>query len=177
MHRFLTKDKASKRVEGDKRMGVVSILAIMFLLLIAFAVVRHHLHPQEIVTVWFACAAVLSTAFDACTPKNSNYFKLSDEPHLVLIERFLEVVIIPVLLLLYLNLTVGIQSWTGKVAAAVGCYALLLGLEALGAASQTFSYVQWQRWWSLILWAAVMLMATAIQKGIRALLRREGVTL
>lgn len=158
-------------------MGVVSILAIMFLLLIAFAVVRHHLHPQEIVTVWFACAAVLATAFDACTPRNSNYFKLSDEPHLFLVERILEVVMIPVLLLLYLNLMLWIQSRTGKVAATVGCYALLLGFEALGAASQAFYYVQYQRWWSLILWAVVMLLATAIQKGIRGLLRREGVTI
>ncbi|MCX7571536.1 hypothetical protein OS242_16430 [Tumebacillus sp. DT12] len=158
-------------------MGVVSILAIMLLLLVAFAVVRHHLHPQEVVTVWFACAAVLATAFDACTPRNSNYFKLSDEPHLFLVERILEVVMIPVLLLLYLNLMLWIQSRTGKVAATVGCYALLLGLEALGAASQAFCYVQYQRWWSLILWAVVMLMATAIQKGIRGLLRREGVTI
>jgi hypothetical protein len=158
-------------------MGFVFFTALAFLLLVTFVCVPKKLHATEIAFVWLTFMGVLITAFDTAVPLNSDYFKPTTSPLLYTAHLLYEFLILPVVVLLYLDSTHRLRSWIAKLATFVICFCVLRGLEGLAVFFHLFKYVQWNPWWSLLVWVIVLCFVNLLQTGMRAVMKREGTVL
>ncbi|MGB8957272.1 MAG: hypothetical protein WCC10_18010 [Tumebacillaceae bacterium] len=155
-------------------MAFTLFFSMAMFLFVAFVCLRKNMHRQEYVFVWLGVVVVFITAFDAATLESSNYFKMPKQALPFVAHRVWEILVIPLVLLLYLNYERVMKKWWRKLAVAAVCFIVLYGLELLAVACELIRYVKWKPWWSPIAWLMMIALAMFLQKSMRALLRREG---
>ncbi|MGZ4030702.1 MAG: hypothetical protein ACXVDJ_00840 [Tumebacillaceae bacterium] len=156
-------------------MGFVIFTSMAFLLLLTFVCLPKKLHPAEYAFVWLAFVPVFITAFDIATPLNSYHIKPTKSPMLFAAHRLSELIVIPLLLLIYLDVAHRMRTWTRRIGAFVVCFLLLNVVEFMSVHLHLFTYLDWSAWRSSVFWLVFLLYAILLQIGMRQLLKKEGI--
>ncbi|ARU60731.1 hypothetical protein CBW65_06245 [Tumebacillus avium] len=144
------------------------------LLLVAFISLPKRLHPREIAAVWLGLVFVFVTLLGMAGPSNGKFLFMQENLSTYISIRLWEVLVIPLVMLLYLNGNQALKRGRAKLLAALTCFLVLYGWELLVVSLKVIKYNKWQFWWSPIFWLLMLIYGIFVQKGMRRLLRREG---
>ncbi|TCP52173.1 hypothetical protein EV586_11424 [Tumebacillus sp. BK434] len=149
------------------------LVSAAMLLLVAFICLPKRLHPREIATVWTGFVFVLITLLGMAGPKNGKFLSVQEDLPTYVSIRIWEVLVIPLVLLLYLNRSQSLERRGAKWLAALFCLLVLYGCELGIVCLKVMSYQRWQFWWSPFFWLVMLAFAVGLQKGMRSLLQKE----
>ena len=96
--------------------------SLAMLLLVAFVCLPKNQHRREYAFVWLGFVVVFITAVNAVTPDSSDYIKIPDQALPFVAHRIWELLVIPLVLLFYLNQEGIMQTWWRKLAGALVCF-------------------------------------------------------
>lgn len=155
-------------------METAFLISAGILLLVAYISLPKRLHPREVAVVWMGFVFVFVTLLGMAGPENGKFLKMQEDLSTYFSIRIWEMMVIPLVLLLYLNGDQALKRRRAKLLAALGCYLVLYGWELLVVFLQVINYDKWKFWWSPFFWLLMLVYAIGLQKGMRRLLRREG---
>jgi hypothetical protein len=145
------------------------------LLLIHYVVSEKALHPLEHVFVWLLFVSVFITFVDLATPKNSEMFTIKHEWTNRYGLRLNEIIIVPLIMLFYLERIHKIDTLIKKMANFIVFLLILLLNEWLLKQFNVIEQKEWNDWWSVPNWILWLIFALIVQKLFRKLLIKEGV--
>lgn len=117
----------------------------------------------------------LFTSFISVIADNESLWRISEEPSRFFIFRIAEVILIPLLLLWYLELGKRISTFFAKVLLFAAWTFLLAGLEKLLILIKVIDQLKWELWGTFITWIIVLITTILLKKSFSSLLKKEGI--
>jgi hypothetical protein len=115
------------------------------------------------------------TSFISVIVDNAEYWKVSKNTKDFIIFRVAEVIVIPIVMLFYLEVIHAKISGKFKMMFAVIWILLLFCVESLLVSLDIFNYTKWQIGWSIGVWFLFLLLVLLTQSLFNKILSREGV--
>ncbi|MDQ0247465.1 hypothetical protein J2S09_005114 [Bacillus fengqiuensis] len=150
-------------------------LCIASLLLVHYVVTEKALHPLEHIFIWLLFVAVFITFVDLATPKNSEMFTIKHEWTFRLGLRLNEIIIVPLIMLFYLEQVHKTNTFIKNVINFVVFLLILLLNEWLLKKLNVIDPKEWNDWWSIPNWTLWLIFSFIMQRLFRKLLIKEGV--
>lgn len=111
--------------------------------------------------------------FYAILLSNTQVWDLSKAKELSIIFRTFEVLAMPLMVLVYLNILAGITHSKIKFLFFSLFIAILYSIENLLVHWRVITYIDWSRWHSILAITVLLFVSPLIQKGFKAIMKRE----
>jgi hypothetical protein len=115
------------------------------------------------------------TSFISVIVDNAELWKVSNNPKDFIIFRVVEVIVIPIVMLFFLEILHSKISVKFKMIYAVIWVLMLFCVESLLVSLDIFNYTKWQIGWSITVWFIFLLLVILTQSLFNKILRNEGV--
>jgi hypothetical protein len=156
-------------------MTTVSLfLSVTLILIISFVLIKKKNHLLVLVFVLLV-TEYLITSFVSVIVDNENLWKVSKDPWDFFIFRVTEVVIFPLLLLLYLEMMERFHAISTRMLISSMWIVLLVGIERLLINLDIMKYVQWEQWASFLTWFLFLYITNLLKRTFNRLLHKEGI--
>lgn len=157
-------------------MITVSLFLSMTLILIISFVLFNKKNNLLVLIFVLMCVEYLFTSFISVIVDNENLWKVSEDPWQFLMFRVAEVIIFPLLFLLYLEIERGMGASTKRLLLKVFATFVLVGIERILVILEIMKYSNWQLWASFLTWFLFLFITSILRKIFSSLLQKEGIT-
>lgn len=157
-------------------MITVSLFLSMTLILIISFVLFNKKNNLLVLIFVLMCVEYLFTSFISVIVDNENLWKVSEDPWQFLMFRVAEVIIFPLLFLLYLEIERGMGASTKRLLLKVFATLVLVGIERILVILEIMKYSNWQLWASFLTWFLFLSITSILRKIFSSLLQKEGIT-
>lgn len=157
-------------------MITVSLFLSMTLILIISFVLFNKKNNLLVLIFVLMCVEYLFTSFISVIVDNENLWKVSEDPWQFLMFRVAEVIIFPLLFLLYLEIERGMGASTKRLLLKVFATFVLVGIERILVILEIMKYSNWQLWASFLTWFLFLSITSILRKIFSSLLQKEGIT-
>lgn len=157
-------------------MITVSLFVSMTLILIIFFVLINKKNNSLVLIFVFMCIEFLVTSFISVIADNENLWKVSAEPWHFLMFRISEVIIIPLMLLLYLEIERRLTTSAKRFSLLIAATFILVGIERTLPILDLMEYVNWKLWASFLTWVLFLFITSMLRRMYSRILLKEGIT-
>jgi hypothetical protein len=156
---------------------MIKLSGFISLALILINTIFTYKKKTPILTLIFVCLVVefFFTSFISVIVDNAELWKVSKNTKDFIIFRVAEVIIIPIVMLFYLEVLHSKISVKFKMIYAVIWVLMLFCAESLLVSLDIFTYTKWQIEWSIAVWSMFLLLVILTQSLFNKILRSEGV--
>lgn len=149
-------------------------ISFAIILLLFFILIRKKNNKLTLLFVLLGME-YLFTSFISVIADNEKLWRISKEPSHFVMFRVAEVVVIPLLLLWYLEFDRRVHSLPAKVTLFVIGVLSLTGIEKLLVLLKVMDQVNWPLWASLVSWIFILAFTRSLGKLFSIILHKEGV--
>lgn len=157
-------------------MITVSLFISMTLILIIFFVLISKKNNPLVFIFVLMCIEYLFTSFISVIVDNENLWKVSKEPWHFLMFRISEVIIIPLMLLLYLEIDRRLSTAAKRLLLIIAATFIMVGLERTLPILDIMKYVNWKLWASFLTWFLFLAITRLLRRMYSRILLKEGIT-
>jgi hypothetical protein len=168
-----TKDIQNK-FKGTPMIKLVGFISLALILINTIFTYKKKTPILTYIFVWLVIEFFF-TSFISVIVDNVEFWKVSKNAKDFIIFRVAEVIVIPLVLLFYLEVLQVKISVKLKLIYAVIWVLMLLGVESLLVNLDIIKYANWQIGWSIAVWVLFLLLVILAQLLFNKILRREGV--
>jgi hypothetical protein len=156
---------------------MIKLSGFISLALILINTIFTYKKKTPILTLIFVCLVVefFFTSYISVIVDNAELWKVSKNTKDFIIFRVAEVIIIPIVMLFYLEVLHSKISVKFKMIYAVIWVLMLFCAESLLVSLDIFTYTKWQIEWSIAVWSMFLLLVILTQSLFNKILRSEGV--
>lgn len=149
-------------------------ISVTLCLCIFFFTLRKRNHPLTLIFILMINEFVFTT-FISIVVDNEERWKVTEEVKHFIMFRIVEVVLIPLILLLYTEWLLRSNSTWRKALITFLWIVLLLFVEFAAIQGNIYQHKRWEYWMSFILWFTLLFLTAFSQVVFQKLLRREGI--
>lgn len=153
-------------------MKLVIFLDITILLILFIILFKKTLHIMENIFIILVLELFFSIYY-AILSTNTKVWSLSKTKELIIIFRLLEVFVMPLMILLYLNLLAIIKDSKKRFIFSILYVFILYLIENLLVQWRVINYIDWNMWQSIIAITVLLFVSTLLQKGFMGIMKRE----
>lgn len=150
-------------------------ISMTLILIISFVLISKKNNPLVFIFV-LMCIEYLFTSFISVIVDNENLWKVSKEPWHFLMFRISEVIIIPLMLLLYLEIDRRLSTAAKRLLLIIAATFIMVGLERLLPILDIMKYVNWKLWASFLTWFLFLAITRLLRRMYSRILLKEGIT-
>jgi hypothetical protein len=150
-------------------------LSMTLILVISFVLISKKNNPLVFFFV-LMCMEYLFTSFISVIVDNENLWKVSKEPWHFLMFRISEVIIIPLMLLLYLEIDRRLSTAAKRLLLIIAATFIMVGLERTLPILDMMKYVNWKLWASFLTWFLFLAITSMLGRIFCRILYKEGIT-
>lgn len=150
-------------------------ISMTLILIISFVLISKKNNPLVFIFV-LMCIEYLFTSFISVIVDNENLWKVSKEPWHFLMFRISEVIIIPLMLLLYLEIDRRLSTAAKRLLLIIAATFIMVGLERLLPILDIMKYVNWKLWASFLTWFLFLAITRLLRRMFSRILLKEGIT-
>jgi hypothetical protein len=156
---------------------MIKLAGFISLALILINTIFTYKKKTPTLTLIFVCLVIefFFTSFISVIVDNAEFWKVSKEPKDFIIFRVAEVIVIPIVMLFYLEVLHSKILVKFKMIYAVIWVLILFGVERLLISLNIFDYTGWHMEWSIAIWFIFLLLTIFTQLLFNKILRSEGV--
>jgi hypothetical protein len=156
---------------------MIKLAGFISLALILINTIFSYKKKTPILTFIFVCLVIefFFTSFISVIVDNAELWKVSQNPKDFIIFRVAEVIVFPIVLLVYLEVLHSKISVIFKSIYALIWVLMLFCVESLLVSLDIFNYAKWKIEWSIVVWFIFLLLVIVTQSVFNQILRSEGV--
>jgi hypothetical protein len=156
---------------------MIKLAGFISLALILINTIFTYKKKTPILTLIFVGLVIefLFTSFISVIVDNAELWKVSKSPKDFIIFRLVEVIVIPIVMLFYLEIFSSKISVKFKMIYAVIWVLVLFCVERLLISLDIFEYTGWKMEWSIAVWFLFLFLIIVTQQLFNKILRSEGV--
>jgi hypothetical protein len=164
------------KIKLYKGHSMIKLAGFISLALILLNTIFSYKKKTPILTLIFVCLVIefFFTSFISVIVDNAELWKVSQNTKDFIIFRVAEVIVIPIVLLFYLEVLHAKISVKFKLIYAVIWVSLLFCVESLLVSLNIFSYTKWKMGWSIAVWFMFLFLVIVTKSLFNQILRNEG---
>jgi hypothetical protein len=166
-----TRKQTSMRLPMTK---LALFISVVLILIIYFFSYKKHTHILSLIFTLFIIEYVLTSVI-AIIVDNTQLWKVSKNHKDFFLFRLTEVVVFPLLLLIFLDYVKKMKTVVLKLLFLITCTLLLFCVEQLLILLNLFQYGKWQPAWSIGTWFLLVVLGLYSQTTFNKVLKKEGV--
>lgn len=155
-------------------MVLAAYIAVNLLIVVSFAFMKKkNFHVLEVFAYW--CFAIsLFLHFSAISFLNINYIDYSDRVSLTWADTLNRIILLPIIVIIYLNWLIGIKSFSVKGFVTVLFSGILYGIDSLNVWIGMYSFNYGQRWWQFFIYLFILVLSAIFMRMLRYFFYRKG---